>query len=66
MPTYLYHCNCCGEDFEAKQNMDHQPDAQCPQCGGWIGEEVRRVPQAPAIILKTYGFYKSRNKEPGP
>lgn len=32
MPTYHYHCEACGEDFDLFQGMSSSPIQSCPKC----------------------------------
>jgi len=54
MPTYEYHCDACGSDFEELQSIIEPPLEQCPSCGG----KPRRLISAGAgLIFKGHGFY---------
>jgi putative FmdB family regulatory protein len=54
MPTYLYQCHQCGEEFEEFQSITAPPLEECPRCAG----EVVRKPQAGGgILFKGTGFY---------
>lgn len=53
MPTYEYHCDGCGRDFEAKQRISEPALASCDVCGG----AVRRLISAAPFILKGDGWY---------
>ena len=53
MPTYEYHCEGCGRDFEAKQRISEPALATCDVCGG----AVRRLISAAPFILKGEGWY---------
>lgn len=53
MPTYLYRCNQCDHEFEARQRMSDAPLTECPVCGG----DIRRVVGSVGIVFKGKGFY---------
>ena len=55
MPTYEYHCDACGNDFEQFQSITAAPIKKCPKCGK---NKVRRLISAGAgLIFKGSGFY---------
>jgi len=62
MPTYEYHCQKCGKDFEVFQSMKAEafktcPEAQC-QVSPWGHGEVKRLLGTGAgLIFKGSGFY---------
>ncbi len=53
MPTYEYHCDGCGRDFEVKQRISEDALKTCEVCGG----AVRRLLSAAPFILKGEGWY---------
>lgn len=53
MPTYEYHCDGCGRDFEVKQRITEEPLKTCDVCGGG----VRRLLSSAPFILKGEGWY---------
>ena len=53
MPTYEYHCDGCGRDFEVKQRITENPLTTCDVCGG----AVRRLLSPAPFILKGEGWY---------
>ena len=53
MPTYEYHCDGCGRDFEVKQRISEAPLTACDVCGG----PVRRLISPAPFILKGEGWY---------
>lgn len=53
MPTYEYHCDGCGRDFEIKQRITEEPLKTCDVCGA----AVRRLLSAAPFILKGEGWY---------
>jgi len=56
MPTYDYHCDDCGHEFEIFQGMLEKKLTTCPSCGG----KVRRLIGAGAgIVFKGSGFYQT-------
>jgi len=55
MPTYDYHCEACGADFELFQSIKAAPIRKCPECGK---RRVRRlIGTGAGIIFKGTGFY---------
>jgi putative FmdB family regulatory protein len=62
MPTYEYHCQKCGKDFEVFQSMKAEPFKTCPeaqcQISPWGHGEVKRLLGTGAgLIFKGSGFY---------
>ena len=53
MPTYSYHCDSCGHDFEAVQRFADDPLTECPVCGA----AIRRVIQPVGVVFKGSGWY---------
>ena len=53
MPTYEYHCDGCGRDFEVKQRISEAALTTCDVCGG----AVRRLISPAPFILKGEGWY---------
>ena len=53
MPTYEYHCDGCGRDFEVKQRITEDALKTCDVCGG----AVRRLLSPAPFILKGEGWY---------
>ena len=55
MPTYEYHCDACGHDFEKFQSITAAPIKKCPKCGK---NKVRRlIGTGAGMIFKGSGFY---------
>ena len=62
MPTYVYHCQQCGHEFEVFQAITDDPVQTCPQCGGPVH---RVITGGSGLIFKGSGFYitdYSRNR----
>ena len=62
MPTYEYHCEKCGKNFDAFQSMRDQAFTECPQehCQQpeWGHGKVKRLLGTGAgLIFKGSGFY---------
>ena len=55
MPTYEYHCDACGADFELFQSITAKPVRKCPKCGK--GSARRLIGTGAGIIFKGCGFY---------
>jgi putative FmdB family regulatory protein len=53
MPTYEYHCDACGRDFEVRQRISENALTTHDGCGG----AVRRLISAAPFILKGEGWY---------
>ena len=53
MPTYSYHCDTCGHDFDAVQKFADDPLQECPECGA----SIRRVIQPVGVVFKGSGWY---------
>lgn len=53
MPTYSYHCDTCGHDFDAVQRFADDALRECPQCGA----AIRRVIQPVGVVFKGSGWY---------
>ena len=61
MPTYVYECNKCGDEFELYQSFSDEPLKKHPECGG----KVTKVFQPVGIVLKGSGFYKNDSRSGG-
>jgi putative FmdB family regulatory protein len=58
MPTYVYECAKCGDEFELWQSFAEDPLKKHPECGG----KVTKVLQPVGIVLKGSGFYKNDSR----
>ena len=58
MPTYVYECAKCGDEFELWQSFTDEPLKKHDGCGG----KVTKVLQPVGIVLKGSGFYKTDNR----
>lgn len=58
MPTYVYECSKCGDEFELYQSFSDAPLRKHPGCGG----RVTKVFQPVGIVLKGSGFYKNDSR----
>jgi len=61
MPTYVYECAKCGDEFERYQSFSDEALKKHPGCGG----KVSRVFQPVGIVLKGSGFYKNDSRSGG-
>lgn len=61
MPTYVYECAKCGDEFELYQSFSDEPLKKHPGCGG----KVAKVFQPVGIVLKGSGFYKNDSRSGG-
>ena len=64
MPTYEYHCEKCGKNFDAFQSMRDEPFRQCPKdlcrMAKWGRGKVKRLLGTGAgVIFKGSGFYST-------
>jgi putative FmdB family regulatory protein len=69
MPTYEYHCQKCGQNFEAFQSMRDEPFKQCPKelcrLPKWGHGKVKRLLGTGAgVIFKGSGFYSTDYRSP--
>lgn len=53
MPTYVYRCESCANQFELVQRMVDDPIELCPTCEG----RVRRVIHPVGVVFKGSGWY---------
>ena len=58
MPTYVYQCSKCGDEFELWQSISDDPLKKHSGCGG----KVTKVLQPVGIVLKGSGFYKNDSR----
>ena len=61
MPTYVYECSKCSDEFELYQSFSDDPLKKHPGCGG----KVAKVFQPVGIVLKGSGFYKNDSRSGG-
>jgi putative FmdB family regulatory protein len=64
MPTYEYHCETCGKNFEIFQSMRDEPLRECPkehcQEKEWGHGKVKRlIGTGAGLIFKGSGFYST-------
>jgi putative FmdB family regulatory protein len=62
MPTYVYACDACGNQFEKFQSFKDEPLRNCP-----CGQEgnVRRVLQPVGIVFKGSGWHLTDYRKNG-
>lgn len=58
MPTYEYACEGCGSRYEKRESFSAPARQKCPTCG----KRANRVLQAPPIVFKGSGFYKTDSR----
>lgn len=58
MPTYVYRCPSCGNQFEFEHGMREKPTVHCPTCG----EVAEHVFVPTGVVLKGSGFYNTDYK----
>jgi putative FmdB family regulatory protein len=57
MPTYEYHCDACGHEFDEFQSITEKPLKKCPQCKK---NKLRRLfGTGAAVLFKGSGFYQT-------
>jgi putative FmdB family regulatory protein len=59
MPTYVYECAKCGDEFEHWQSFSEDP---LRRHRGGCGGKVTKVIQPAGIVLKGSGFYKNDSR----
>src|SRR5580698_6085450 len=62
MPTYEYHCDECGHEFETVQSMSAEPLKNCPKelCARkkWgRGRVTKKISGGSGLLFKGSGFY---------
>ena len=71
MPTYDYHCETCGIDFELSQGFSEDTLTKCPTkksgnnpvgCPKSGRGTVVKIFSAPAVSFKGTGFYKNDSR----
>jgi len=71
MPTYDYHCETCGLNFELMQSFSEDTLEKCPTkksgrspegCAKSGRGKVTKVFSAPGITFKGTGFYKNDSR----
>jgi len=58
MPLYKYECSTCGEEFEARNTIEHRHFSLCEKCNG-LGNLV------PSVCNFTFGFIRSWDRHDG-
>ncbi|HEX9467257.1 MAG TPA: FmdB family zinc ribbon protein [Acidimicrobiia bacterium] len=61
MPTYVYECGKCGDEFELWQSFADEALKKHSGCGG----KVTKVLQPVGILLKGPGFYRTDSRNAG-
>ena len=59
MPTYVYECAKCGDEFEIWQSIKDDP---LKRHTGGCGGKLAKVIQPAGIVLKGSGFYKNDSR----
>lgn len=62
MPIYEYLCAKCSNLYEKREGFDAPAKQKCPKCRG----KAQRVIQAPPIVFKGSGFYKTDSRKAPP
>jgi putative FmdB family regulatory protein len=63
MPTYDYHCEACGRDYEMFQAITAKPVKKCPHCGK--SKARRLIGAGGGIIFRGSGFYCNDYRDNG-
>lgn len=61
MPTYTYHCENCGIQFDQYQKFTDDSLSICPECAE---PALRKVYRPVGIVFKGKGFYATDNRSP--
>ncbi len=61
MPTYTYHCDNCGVQFDQFQKFSDPPLTRCPECNK---KTLRKVYSPVGIVFKGSGFYATDHRSP--
>lgn len=56
MPTYVYACKSCGNQFEKYQSFSEDSLLTCPECHQ---DALRKVFNSVGIVFKGSGFYST-------
>ena len=69
MPTYEYHCEKCGHDFEAFQSISASPLRICPrelcrQKKWGRGRVKKKISGGAGLLFKGSGFYITDYRSP--
>jgi putative FmdB family regulatory protein len=59
MPSYTYHCEKCGHEFEKYQTFSEEPLIVCPKCHK---EALRKVYKPALVVFKGSGYYVTDHK----
>lgn len=59
MPTYIYHCPKCDDEFEEEMDSKEKKTPPCPDCGC---KETRKVIKPTPVIYHADGFTLKKNK----
>ncbi len=59
MPISEYLCTKCSDLYEKREGFDAPAKQKCPSCGA----RAQRVIQAPPIVFKGSGFYKTDSRK---
>ena len=54
MPSYTYHCEKCGHEFEKYQTFSEDPLRICPKCHE---KALRKVYKPALVMFKGSGYY---------
>jgi putative FmdB family regulatory protein len=59
MPSYTYHCDKCGHEFEKYQTFSEEPLRVCPECHE---KGLLKVYKPALVVFKGSGFYVTDHK----
>lgn len=61
MPTYTYHCQNCGYQFDIFQHFTDDTLTECPECKE---QTLHKVYSPVGIVFKGSGFYATDHRSP--
>jgi putative FmdB family regulatory protein len=63
MPTYLYRCKSCSQEFDEFQRIADEPLKTCPSCKK--DTLIRIIGGGAGLLFKGSGFYQTDYKKSG-
>ena len=59
LPTYEYHCESCGKNYDLTQSFSAETQHTCEECGKGV---AKRVLHAPRVVFKGSGWYATDSR----
>jgi putative FmdB family regulatory protein len=59
LPTYEYHCESCGKNYDLMQSFSAETQHTCEECGKGV---AKRVLHAPRVVFKGSGWYATDSR----